>query len=429
MYRSDLNPSTDGATNGNSIVQGSPLYDCDRVAAGYVRCAGPYGKSKNESENNHARQYRIADAHLAGRIYLRFDARRLFEIRAAIRRSSIPASFRGSPAPRKYSPVLRAQSLRHPIRGADRRCPGQGARGRWMAEIRRTAHLRILDANQRTISLKKGPFALGCIHHDRARAGQRDQRAIQRCVLKNDLPFPKDATDIEFDPNKPLLMLVSAEPIDKTLDFYRKELSPLGWSLWSQKLNGVQPAGGRRRANQGGAYAYYLQGDRRLASLVLERADAGGTKVNFEELPAGYLASLERGFFNSDNTGAALVDVHKLPRLEGAKEDPARSSSDRSVYSVARPLAETTTALTQMLAADGWKQYVAPLEEIHTTLLNFKKGPQGLSVSFTIQVGKNERTSEETTVYYSPTRLNFALRFLTTRPTSCSTNIGLISMS
>ena len=30
-------------------------------------------------------------------------------------------------------------------------------------------------------------------------------------------------------------------------------------------------------------------------------------------------------------------------------------------------------------------------------------------MSFTIQVGKNERTSEVTTVYYSPTRLNFAL--------------------
>jgi hypothetical protein len=61
-----------------------------------------------------------------------------------------------------------------------------------------------------------------------------------------------------------------------------------------------------------------------------------------------------------------------------------------------------------MLATDGWKQYVAPLEETHTTSLNFKKGAQGLSVSFTIQVGKNERTSEGTTVF-SPVRLNFAL--------------------
>ena len=31
-------------------------------------------------------------------------------------------------------------------------------------------------------------------------------------VLKNDLPFSKDATNIEFDPNKPLLTLISGEP-------------------------------------------------------------------------------------------------------------------------------------------------------------------------------------------------------------------------
>jgi len=266
------------------------------------------------------------------------------------------------------------------------------------------------DANQRLISLKKGPLALGVFITIAPAQGNATSVQYNAAVLKNDLPFPKDATNIEFDPNKPLLMLVSAEPIEKTLDFYRKELSPLGWLLWSQKLNGVQPPGGTSgELTKSGAYAYYLQGDKRLATLVLERAEGGGIKVKFEELPAGYLASLERGFFNSDNTGAELVDVHKVPRLEGAKDDPARSSSDRAVYSVASPLAETTAALKQMLAADGWKQYVAPLEKPHTTLLNFKKGLQGLSVSFTIQVGKNERTSEETTVYYSPARLNFAL--------------------
>lgn len=31
-------------------------------------------------------------------------------------------------------------------------------------------------------------------------------------VLKNDLPFSKDASNIEFDPNKPLLTLISGEP-------------------------------------------------------------------------------------------------------------------------------------------------------------------------------------------------------------------------
>ncbi len=265
------------------------------------------------------------------------------------------------------------------------------------------------NEDQRTLSLKKGPQAIGVFITVAPAQGNATSVQYNVVALKNDLPFAKDATSIEFDPNKPLLTLVSGEAIEPMLDFYRKELGPLGWSLWSQKLNGVQPAGGTSgELTKSGAYAYYLQGDRRLAALVLERTGAGRTKVKFEELPAGYLETLQKEFFNSDNTGAALVDVSRLPRLDGAKEDTSRSSSDSLVYSIAGSLANTIAATKQMLAADGWKQYVAPLEA-HNTLLAFKKGPQGLSVSFTIQVGKNEQTSEVTTVWYSPTRVRFAL--------------------
>ena len=97
------------------------------------------------------------------------------------------------------------------------------------------------------------------------------------------------------------------------------------------------------------------------------------------------------------------------PRLEGAKDDASRSSKDKAVYAVPGTLADTATALVKLLGANGWKPYDAPLEERHSTLMWFKKGGQALSVSFTIQPGKNERTSEVTTVYYSPSRLQFAL--------------------
>ena len=286
------------------------------------------------------------------------------------------------------------------------------------------------DTNQRTISLKKGPFALGVFISVAPAQGNATSVQYNAVPLKNDVPFPKDATNIEFDPNKPLLTLVSADPIDRTLDFYRKELGPLGWSLWSQKLNGVQPPGGTSgELSKSGAYAYYLQGDRRLAALVLERAEAGRTKVKFEELPAGYLDSLERDFFNSDNIGAALADVSRLPRLDGAKEDAARSSSDRSVYSVAGSLAETIAAIRKMLAADGWKEYVAPLDEPHPTLLAFKKGPQGLSVSFTIQVGKTTRPANRRPSISRRPDCDLPWRFPVMRRTSCSTRIGPISIA
>ncbi|HZL39197.1 MAG TPA: hypothetical protein VFC45_02835 [Pseudolabrys sp.] len=266
------------------------------------------------------------------------------------------------------------------------------------------------DEKQRQMSLKKGSQVLSVFIT--VAPAQNNATSVQygALALKNDLPFAKDATDIEFDPNRPLLTLVTAEPIDKTLDFYRKELSDRGWALWSQKLNGNQPAGGTSgELTKSGAYAYYVQGDRRLAALQLERAEGGRIKLKFEGLPSGMLESMQRSFFNSDNTGAAQADVRQVPRLDGAKEDAAHASSDRVSYSVVDSLANTVAAIKKMLGADGWKPYVAPLDDVHSTLLAFKKGRQGLSVSFYIQVGKNEQTSEVTTVEYSPTRLIFAL--------------------
>jgi hypothetical protein len=266
------------------------------------------------------------------------------------------------------------------------------------------------NATLRILSLKKGAQGLSVMIT--VAPAQKNATSVQysAIALKNDLPFEKDATDIEFDPNRPLLTLITAEPIDKTLDFYRKELAPRGWSLWSQRLNGVQPAGGASgELTPSGAYAYYVQDDKRIAALVLEHADGGRTKVKFEEQSPSYLESMKRQFFNSDNTGAALVDVQTLPRLDGAEIKVGRSKADRVEYTVPGPLADTIAALKTKLGAGGWKLYVAPLEERYWTSMDFKNGRQGLSVGLTIQVGTNEQTSKVTTVSYAPARLNFAL--------------------
>jgi hypothetical protein len=147
---------------------------------------------------------------------------------------------------------------------------------------------------------------------------------------------------------------VTAEPVDKTQEFYRKELAPLGWSLWSQKLNGVQPAGGDAGVlTKSGAYAYYVRDNKRLAILQLERDGAGPTKVKFDEQPLGMLAHMQSQFYNSDNIGTPQVDVAQVPKLDGARPDGSRSSADRMVYSVAGSLANTVAAVNAKLGADG----------------------------------------------------------------------------
>ncbi|HMJ43501.1 MAG TPA: hypothetical protein VK522_14615 [Pseudolabrys sp.] len=294
------------------------------------------------------------------------------------------------------------------------------------------------DPNMRTMSLKKGTQALNVFIT--IAPAQNNATSVQYSALplKTDLPFTKDASNIEYSPERALLSLVTAESIDRTLDFYRKEMTTRGWAIWSDKTNGKQaadePSG---TVHERGAYAHYITDQNPSVTIVLTvlKAEDGKSKVEMKQWPIGILADLHTVYVNSDNHDVALADVAKLPRLEGAKDDAGRSAKDKAVYTVPGTLADTTAALVKLLGADGWKPYVAPMDERHSTLMTFKKGAQALSVSFTIQPGKNERTSEVTTVYYSPARLQFALAvsddaadlvFDTNRPYLALTTAGTV---
>ena len=95
-----------------------------------------------------------------------------------------------------------------------------------------------------------------------------------------------------------------------------------------------------------------------------------------------------------------IVDVHALPRLEGAVEDTSRPERYRLEYRVPTPQAVTSQAARKLLSADGWVPYVLPLEEKSTTL-KFKKGRQGLSVHFTQALGR----PDQSVVYYTTDRI------------------------
>src|ERR1700722_7092644 len=87
-----------------------------------------------------------------------------------------------------------------------------------------------------------------------------------------------------------------------------------------------------------------------------------------------------------------LVDVRALPRLERAVENTARTEPHSLGYGVPTPVTVTTPAIEKLLAADGWVQCRWPLEESGTSLL-FKKGRQGLFVSFTQGLKRPDQSS------------------------------------
>jgi hypothetical protein len=101
-----------------------------------------------------------------------------------------------------------------------------------------------------------------------------------------------------------------------------------------------------------------------------------------------------------------LVDVRTLPRLEGAVEDAARNEPHKLRYGVPTPVAITTPAVEKLLAVNGWVQYLRPMEESSTSLL-FKKGRQGLFVSFTQAL----RHPDQSAVSYDANRINANVPF------------------
>ena len=99
-----------------------------------------------------------------------------------------------------------------------------------------------------------------------------------------------------------------------------------------------------------------------------------------------------------------LVDVRTLPRLEGAVENPAHTEAHSLSYGVPTGGAIMVAATRKLLADNGWTQYVRPMEESSTSLL-FKKGRQGLYVSFT--QGRPDRSA----VNYSANRITANVPF------------------
>ena len=85
---------------------------------------------------------------------------------------------------------------------------------------------------------------------------------------------------------------------------------------------------------------------------------------------------------------------------------PARTEPHSLSYGVPTPVTVTTPAIEKLLAADGWMQYLRPLEESGTSLL-FKKGRQGLFVSFT----QGLRHPDQSAVSYDANRINANVPF------------------
>ncbi|MBY0559289.1 hypothetical protein [Hyphomicrobium sp.] len=141
-------------------------------------------------------------------------------------------------------------------------------------------------------NLKKGAIGLSVFITVAPAQNNATSVTYTLVAIANDLPFPKDATDIKFDGDRPFLSCVTAGNLAATSDFLRTELIARGWSPWSVKDNAKSAYADEK--TEKGLYAYYVRDTGKPLILVLQSADDGKTTVKIEAVPPEVLHPAEK---------------------------------------------------------------------------------------------------------------------------------------
>ena len=146
--------------------------------------------------------------------------------------------------------------------------------------------------NMRTMSFKKGTLALSVYISVAPAMGNATSIQYATLPLTNNLPFPKDAIDIAYDPERPHLNFITGASVEDTLEFFRKELSAQGWSPWAAK-DGVKTDSAGTIHDKGG-FAYYVRDSKNPMILTLQRNDDGKLKAELKAIPNNVLQAMSR---------------------------------------------------------------------------------------------------------------------------------------
>jgi hypothetical protein len=273
-------------------------------------------------------------------------------------------------------------------------------------------------------------------------------------AIVDDLPFPKDASDIKYAPDRPHLSLVTKTPLDASLSFFRDELAARGWAHYSRKENRkVAQDEDASEANERGRFAFFVREDHRPIMLMLQNRDDGRLNASLEGVPEKLLTALnkteekaaeapapvaEQNTAGKDAADAhdafdalagnilkevrkatdqALSDINKpAPKAEAPSQGATDPLNALAGNSAPVPLPETAEDIDfdgasgtlefksassvksvaafyrEAMKRDGWKPEASVINKENMVVLRFAKGEQDLS--FTImKLGDKTSTS------------------------------------
>jgi hypothetical protein len=178
--------------------------------------------------------------------------------------------------------------------------------------------------NMRMMSFKKGTLALSVYISVAPAMGNATSIQYASIPLTNNLPFPKDAIDIAYDPERPHLNFITGQPVPDTLEFFRKELGAQGWSPWSIKDAAKTDSAGTLHS-QGGV-AYYVRDGKQPMILSLTNMD-GKLKGELKAIPNSVLQALSRKEPEPPKVAAAPAPA-EMPRNPLADEIERKAMAD-----------------------------------------------------------------------------------------------------
>jgi hypothetical protein len=138
------------------------------------------------------------------------------------------------------------------------------------------------------MTLKKGAQGLNAFITIAPAQGNKTSVSYSAIPLKTDLPFPKDATSIEFDPERPYLACITSETPEAAMAFFNTELAARGWSAWSVKDQAKKPDGAAQPTDNG-MFSYFVRDGHGPVIVLAQRYKDGRTHAKIETVPESLL--------------------------------------------------------------------------------------------------------------------------------------------
>ena len=191
-------------------------------------------------------------------------------------------------------------------------------------------------------SFKKGPQALNVSVMLAPAQGNATSIQYIAIPLANDLPFPKDATNIAYAPQRPYMSCLTPATIDATKEFFSTELARQGYAA------DAAATGNGRFKTDVAANAYYVAAGHPALTLVLARTDDGMTKVVLD----GLVASPKLSETTTEKLKAQSDADQKAKGTKEAQSTQKTTASASPQKDSIEQLAADITSRVEKMAAD-----------------------------------------------------------------------------